>query len=164
MVFPSRWILPATARRQSDPAFFDYVLVQQQRAWLAISNQNPLGAKDKIKMVDLSGENSCTGSNDFSHSTSRWPVLKLGYCPRADYLSDDIRTLIDLVALNKGIYILPEFKLDELRRPDIKFYYLEDVPPIKYYLITKKGRDLSPAVMAFRDFLIDNQERFMAKV
>ena len=71
----------------ADPAFFDYVLLQQQSPWLAVSERNPLSQKAAIKMADLAGENFLLGSNEFSHYHEQMEVcLKLGYCPRADYL------------------------------------------------------------------------------
>jgi len=138
-----------------DPSFFDYILLRQDAPWLAISTDNPLSQRDALTIADLSGENFLMGSNEFGHFHELIEVCRTwGFYPKTDYLSDDIQTLIELVALNKGTYILPENRLEEMKRPNVKFFLLEDVPPVKYYIITKKGRYLPPSVKAFSKFLI----------
>jgi DNA-binding transcriptional LysR family regulator len=138
-----------------DPSFFDYILLRQDAPWLAISADNPLSRKESIALADLSGENFLMGSNEFGHFHELLEVCRTwGFYPKTDYLSDDIHTLIELVALNKGTYILPENRLEEMKRPNVKFFLLEDIPPVKYYIITKKGRYLPPAVKSFSDLLI----------
>lgn len=138
-----------------DPSFFDYILLRQDAPWLAISTDNPLSQRDTLTIADLSGENFLMGSNEFGHFHELIEVCRTwGFYPRTDYLSDDIHTLIELVAMNKGTYILPENRLEEMRRPNVKFFLLEDIPPVRYYIIKKKGRYLPPSVKAFSDFLI----------
>jgi DNA-binding transcriptional LysR family regulator len=147
-----------------DPAFFDYFLMRQDAPWLAISADNPLSERETITIADLAGENFLMGSSEFGHFHELIEVCRTwGFYPRTDYLSDDIHTLIELVALNKGAYILPENRLEDMKRPNVRFFLLEDIPPVKYYLITKKGRYQPAGVKAFSDLLIEKVNLWAAE-
>ncbi len=145
-----------------EPSFFDFILFRQTAPWLAISVDNPLAKKETITMADLAHENFLLGSNDFGHFHELLEVChSWGFYPRKDYLSDNIYTLIDLVTLNKGIYILPENRLKDLYRPNVRYVLLEDIPPVKFFIITKKGRDLPSAVNSFCELLVEKEATYI---
>lgn len=159
-----RWVLDhkvdigfiGAMHAKRDTEKFNYYPLMQSKTYLAVSMENPLAVKEKIKLIDLVNERFALGTEENNvHGLFLKECLERGFSPHIGYQSSDISFLKQVVRLNKGIFLFPDNTLGCLNEPDIKILEFEEELPIHYsFLITKKNRGVSKQLNRLLEYLI----------
>jgi DNA-binding transcriptional LysR family regulator len=141
----------------SDKQNFNYDFFDRSDTVVMMHRDNPLAMRSSVSMKDLCDEVFLICTSDFNaHQRIMSACADAGFVPRIGYLTSDILLTKELLKNNKGITIYPAKVADDLSEPHIVQIPIVDDPYIyTVYIITKKGRILSEAQNAVRQFMID---------
>lgn len=115
-----------------------------------VHRDNPLAAKTTISFPDLKNESFCIFNKHFllrEQITAR--CQKAGFNPDITFESAQWDFIIEMIALNQGISILPRPITARSVYPDIRIIPLEPEFPWEITLIIKKGKYISFAMREF---------------
>ncbi|MDR2610075.1 MAG: LysR family transcriptional regulator [Clostridiales Family XIII bacterium] len=140
-----------------DMQHLNYDYFNRSDTAVIMHEDNPLALRSSVSMKDLRNEGFLICTSDFNaHQRIMSACADAGFSPRIEYLTSDILLTKELLKNNKGIIIYPAKVADDLSEPNIVSRPIVDDPYIyTVYIITKKGRKLSEAQNAVRQFLLD---------
>lgn len=137
-----------------DTAFNVYPLVKEELK-LIINEKHPLSDRNKVYMHELKEEEFIFYSEEFAlHEMMRKKFIDEGFEPNIIFKSSQWDFMIEIVAANLGISILPESICNRSSNNLVRIIDLLPVTTWELAIITKKDRYLSVAGRTFIDFII----------
>lgn len=122
---------------------------------LIVNKSHPLSTKQKVLMKELAGEEFIFYSEEFAlHEIMRKKFIHEGFEPNIIFKSSQWDFMVEIVAANLGITILPESICNRIHNSFINIIDLEPLTLWELAIITKKDRYLSVAGRRFIDFII----------
>lgn len=130
------------------------VPIVQQRLYVMLPCNHPLSDRESIRIDDILDE-TLVGHHQ-GRNLDRW-INELyrvrGHKPNTLLYPDDWTVQVSLVALSKGIAILPELPIE---RNAVKIIPLDDPMSTRsVYMMWAKNRKLPPAVACVRDYCLE---------
>lgn len=119
-----------------------------------LSQNHPLAHRERIKISELAHEKFIVFTTDF---TLRDMVINLcaknGFKPTIAYESSQWDLMVELIAIDMGVAVLPKSIFEKHNNPDVKMITIDSAEPYLWEIamITKKERYLSYATRAFLD-------------
>ncbi len=119
-----------------------------------LSHNHPLAHRERIKIAELADEKFIVFTTDF---TLRDMVIKLcaknGFKPNIAYESSQWDLMVELIAIDMGVAVLPKSIFEKHNNPHVKMIAIDSDEPYLWEIamITKKERYLSYATRAFLD-------------
>ncbi|MBQ9156712.1 MAG: LysR family transcriptional regulator [Eubacterium sp.] len=133
------------------------VLLKTEELVIVTSKDHPLSSRDYIDFSELKDENFITYRNVNAgiHQIYQDLCDTTGVYPRIAFEAPDDHTILGLVAANLGVALIANNPV--LMSKDLHVLHFEEgkVPTRQQYMVWKKGHHLSPAVKAFRDYILD---------
>jgi DNA-binding transcriptional LysR family regulator len=122
--------------------------------WLALRADDPLAARDDLRLEDLRDEAWVQTSE--ASPCARHVVRSChaaGFEPRVSFESDDYQTVQGLVAAGVGVALIPQLALQTIR-PDLVVRELRPGSPIRrVFAATRRGAAATPATATMLDLL-----------
>lgn len=131
---------------------------------LCIHRKHPLAKRDSIALPELKDEQFITFSENFTlHDFIIHACKEAGFNPFISYKSSQWDLILELVAANLGITLLPNILFEKQNNPSIKIIPLEK-PGLQWNLgiVTKKGAYQSFALRKFLE-VIEEDAKDMRK-
>ncbi|WP_312094273.1 LysR family transcriptional regulator [Niallia sp.] len=145
-------VLPLT-----DEAFHVFPLVKEELK-LIVPESHRLANKKKVQMKELKEEEFIFYSEEFAlYEIMRRKFIQEGFEPNIIFKSSQWDFMVEIVAANLGISILPESICNRANNNQVHFIDLEPVTNWELVIITKKDRYLSVAGRRFIDFVLNNE-------
>ena len=125
---------------------------------LAVSARHPLAARKSARLADLSGEAFILFPAGYKlREVTLSACRRAGFAPKVALDGGAMQSALEFIAAGLGVAILPELALEGVR--GIHPVRLADQQLRRQLgLVWRKGRYLTPAARALRDFLIQNVE------
>lgn len=117
-----------------------------------LSHRHPLASRKKVKVSELAQDKFILFTNEFTlHDTVVSLCKKNGFSPNIAYESSQWDLMVELIALDMGIAILPKSIFEKHNNPHVKMLSIDAPEPYLWEIamITKKERYLSYATRAF---------------
>lgn len=137
----------------TDNSIFNVHTFIQDDFFLFVHHDHPLAEREKIALSDLKDEKFILFSKSFAlHNYIINACKEAGFNPTISYESSQWDLIVELVASQLGITLLPKSIFDKQNNPNIKMIPLEE-PPLLWRLgiITKKNAYHSFALKKFMD-------------
>ena len=120
---------------------------------LFIHQDHPLAQKDKVSIKELKNEAFIIFSEEFTlHDVVIQACNKAGFIANVAYKSSQWDLIVELVASQLGITLLPKSIFDKQNNKNIKMIPIEEELYWKLAIITKKDGYLPFSVMEFLNF------------
>ena len=140
-----------------DNSFHTFPLVKEDMK-LIVHESHPFAKRKTIRMNELKEEEFIFYSEEFAlYEIMRKKFIQEGFEPNIIFKSSQWDFMVEIVAANLGISILPESICNRANNNQVRFIDLEPVTNWELAIITKKDRYLSVAGRRFIDFIL-NQE------
>ena len=117
-----------------------------------LSHRHPLAGRQKVKVSELAQDKFILFTNEFTlHHTVVNLCKKNGFMPHIAYESSQWDLMVELIALDMGVAILPKSIFEKHNNPHVKMLSIDAEAPYLWEIamITKKERYLSHATRAF---------------
>ncbi|MED3863620.1 LysR family transcriptional regulator [Priestia megaterium] len=139
-----------------NPLFHVYPFIEEEFN-LYIHHEHPLAAKSIVALSELREEPFVLFSKDFSlHDRIIHECIQAGFYPKIAYESSQWDLIIELVASELGIAILPKSVFPKINNPFIKSIPIAAPTPMwELGIILKKDRYMSYATRELLSFLVD---------
>ncbi|WHX77655.1 LysR family transcriptional regulator [Priestia flexa] len=141
-----------------NPMFHIYPFVQEEFN-LYIHHKHPLAQKQIVSLSELKEEPFILFSKDFSlHDRIIHECIEAGFQPKIAYESSQWDLIIELVASELGIAILPKSVYPKINNPLIRSIPISSPTPMwELGIILKKERYMSFATRELLSFLVDEE-------
>ncbi|KAB7673069.1 LysR family transcriptional regulator [Bacillus sp. B1-b2] len=140
-----------------EDTFHTFPLVQEELK-LIVHESHPLAQKEKVHMKDLKEEEFIFYSEEFAlFEMMRKKFTQVGFEPNIIFKSSQWDFMIEIVAANLGISILPESICNRANNNQVRFIQLEPLTNWELAIITKKDCYLSVAGRRFIDFILNEK-------
>lgn len=145
-------VLPLT-----DDSFHIFPLVKEALK-LIVPESHRFANRKKVHMKELKAEEFIFYSEEFAlYEIMRRKFIQEGFEPNIIFKSSQWDFMVEIVAANLGISILPESICNRANNNQVRFIDLEPVTNWELVIITKKDRYLSVASRRFIDFVLNNE-------
>lgn len=125
---------------------------------LIVPVSHRLANKKKVQMKELKEEEFIFYSEEFAlYEIMRKKFIQEGFEPNIIFKSSQWDFMVEIVAANLGISILPESICNRANNNQVRFVDLEPITNWELVIITKKDRYLSVASRRFIDFVLNNE-------
>lgn len=140
-----------------DDTFHTFPLVQEELK-LIVHESHPLAQKERVHMKDLKEEEFIFYSEEFAlFEMMRKKFTQVGFEPNIIFKSSQWDFMIEIVAANLGISILPDSICNRANNNQVRFIQLEPQTNWELAIITKRDRYLSVAGRRFIDFILNEK-------
>ncbi|MCE4047384.1 MULTISPECIES: LysR family transcriptional regulator [Bacillaceae] len=138
-----------------DESSFHVFHLVSEEIKLIVHKQHPLSNRKKVHMKELIDEEFIFYSEDFAlYEMMKRGFINAGFEPNIIFKSSQWDFMIEIVAANLGISMLPESICNRTTNNQVRFIDLEPVTNWQLAVITKKDRYLSVAGRRFIDFIL----------
>lgn len=128
---------------------------------VAVCESNPLAKKNSVKTTDLKNEIFITmPARSALNAITYHRCRSCGFEPQVRYICDDPYFVRKYISENMGIAFAPAVSWAGRFRDNTRVLSLSDSPAVTTsYLIWDGNRYLSPAIVKFRDFLLEEAQK-----
>lgn len=141
----------------ADEAFNVFPLVKEEMK-LIVPVSHRFANRQKVQMKELKEEEFIFYSEEFAlYEIMRKKFIQEGFEPNIIFKSSQWDFMVEIVAANLGISILPESICNRANNNQVRFVDLEPITNWELVIITKKDRYLSVASRRFIDFVLNNE-------
>jgi len=138
-----------------DESSFHVFHLVSEEIKLIVHEQHPLSKRQKVHMKELIDEEFIFYSEEFAlYEMMKRGFINEGFEPNIIFKSSQWDFMIEIVAANLGISMLPESICNRTTNNQVRFIDLDPVTNWELAVITKKDRYLSVAGRRFIDFIL----------
>ncbi|HWJ80147.1 MAG TPA: LysR family transcriptional regulator [Niallia sp.] len=138
-------------------SFHIFHLVKEEMK-LIVHESHPLAHRKTVQLNELKEEEFIFYSEEFALYEIMWnKCIQAGFEPNIIFKSSQWDFMIEIVAANLGISILPESICNRANNNQVRYITLEPITNWELAIITKKDRYLSVAGRRFIDFILNEK-------
>ena len=129
---------------------FDFIPIYKNQNVIVVHQDHPLSSRDEVRFADLENETFLILDKTFMlHHHILEKCLECGFKPSIYFESSQWDFLLELVAQNQGITILPKPILNHVENKPVKVLHFKDPFSWQVGFMTQKNQRLSYAVKTF---------------
>ncbi|MGP7815896.1 LysR family transcriptional regulator [Niallia sp. 01092] len=141
----------------SNEALTIFPLVQEEMK-LIVNEQHPLSTRKVVHLKELKDEEFIFYSEEFAlYEIMRKRCILEGFEPNIIFKSSQWDFIVEIVAANLGITMLPQSICNRTNNKQVRIIDLKPVTKWELAIITKKDRYLSVAGKRFIDFMMKKE-------
>lgn len=144
--------------KPDNPENFQFIPICSYNMFLLVNKCNYLSKKSIVEFSDLENEKFIMLSSEYkSRQLIIESCLQSGFEPDIVFTTSQMDLIIELVALNKGLTILPEPILSKAIKisDKVSIISLQDTPKIEMGFIMKKYRNLNHIANTFINYTLN---------
>lgn len=143
----------ALTSTRPDPSY-GWVPLQEERLVLVVPPRHRLRRRSRVRLEELAGEELVTTPVGFGHRSLVDGLLRgAGVSPAVSFESQDLATIVGLVAAGLGVAVVPEAFAGRAGTVGVRI--AAEGAQRTIALTWRTDRELPPPAVRFRDFVVD---------